>query len=367
MSQRNNRALSVLFRALRWALAPLAAIYWGVTALRNHLFNIGYTPSLSFEPIIISVGNLSVGGTGKSPMIEYLVRMLSKEYNLAILSRGYRRKSSGIRLAGENDTAESLGDEPYQFYRKFAQTSSGGKKVVVAVGEERALAIPEILHHHPETTLILLDDAYQHRKVKADVQILLTTYQRPFYQDHILPLGLLRESRKGASRADVVVVTKCPPHLSEKERADMTKAIQKYAAKEVGVFFSNISYQHPEGVFEPEQSLEEPLILFSGIANADLFDKYVRQHFQVKQHLRWEDHHPYSEADAKKIQHTMHTDGAESVLTTEKDMVKLLAPSQSKLWKSLPLHYLPIQVSFLENEDGFQQYISQKIRSVEKE
>ncbi|MDF9794813.1 tetraacyldisaccharide 4'-kinase [Catalinimonas alkaloidigena] len=359
--------MSSLLRPLRWVLSPLAGIYWGITALRNHLFNIGYTPSLSFEPLIISVGNLSVGGTGKSPMIEYLVRMLSKEYDLAILSRGYRRKTSGVRLAGENDTAETLGDEPFQFYRKFAGTSKSGRKVVVAVGEERALAIPEILHHHPEVKLILLDDAFQHRKVKADVQILLTTYQRPFYQDRILPLGLLRESRKGARRADIVVVTKCPENIGEEERQKMTKRVHAYAAKDVLVLFSTISYQEPKTVFKTEEKLEEPLLLFSGIANADLFAHYARQQFNVCEDIRWGDHHRYSESDVQKVQRIMKTSGAKSALTTEKDMVKLLEPVQSQLWEAIPLYYLPIQLSFLESESNFQQYISHKLRSVEKE
>ncbi|WPP53101.1 tetraacyldisaccharide 4'-kinase [Catalinimonas niigatensis] len=372
MSQRNNSGLRSILRPLHWGLAPLAGLYWGVTSLRNYLFNIGYTPSLSFDPLMISVGNLSVGGTGKSPMIEYLVPMLRREHALAVLSRGYRRKTSGIRIAGDQDNAETLGDEPYQFYRKFGalspgQTASENTPVVVAVGEERALAIPEILHHHPEINMILLDDAFQHRKVKSDVQILLTTYQRPFYKDRILPLGLLRESRKGAKRADVVIVTKCPEDIKEEEKNRMRVAIQAYAGEKIQVFFTAISYQSPETVFEPDLMLKEPVLLFSGIANADLFEAYARQQFKVAEHIRWEDHHRYSESDVKKVQEVLKASGAKSVLTTEKDMVKLIDPSQSNLWTDIPLHYLPIQVKFLANETAFQQYISDKIRSAEKE
>ncbi len=353
---------------LRWGLAPLAGLYWAVTSFRNHLFNIGYTPSLAFEPLIISVGNLSVGGTGKSPMIEYLVRMLREEHALAILSRGYKRKTSGIRIAGEKDNAYTLGDEPYQFYRKFGKNKlQHTKEVVVAVGEERILAIPEILHHHPEISIILLDDAFQHRKVKADLQILLTTYQQPFYQDRILPLGWLRESRKGAKRADVVIVTKCPEGLKEEESREKTAAVQAYAGKEVPVFFTGIQYQSPEQVFEQNLVLKQPVLLFSGIAQADLFETYVRRQFSVSEHIRWEDHHRYSELDAQKIREAMKRSGAKSILTTEKDMVKLIEPSQAALWKSMPLYYLPIQSIFLDNEKAFQQYISEKIRSAAKE
>lgn len=361
-----------MLRLLRWGLTPLAGLYWALTSFRNHLFNIGYTPSLSFDPLIISVGNLSVGGTGKSPMIEYLVRMLYKEHALAILSRGYRRKTHGIRLAGEQDNADTLGDEPYQFYRKFGgpslnQVEHRPKKVVVAVGEERTLAIPEILHHHPEVGIILLDDAFQHRRVKADLQILLSTYQRPFYKDRILPLGLLRESRKGAKRADVVIITKCPEEITEEKSKEMRAAVHAYTGEEVPVFFTTISYPSPEPVFEQGLTIHEPVLLFSGIANADLFEAYARQQFSVTEHIRWEDHHRYTQSDVEKVEKAMKRSGAKSILTTEKDMVKLIEPAQSALWKTLPLHYLPIQVKFLANETAFQQYISDKIRSAEKD
>jgi len=364
LSQRNNSGTRSLLTPLRWSLAPLAGLYWAATSLRNHLYDIGYSRSLSFEPLIISVGNLSVGGTGKSPMIECLVRMLRKDYPLAVLSRGYRRKTQGIRIASEADNAETLGDEPYQFYRKFTRETEG-HRVVVAVGEERALAIPEILHHHPEVKIILLDDAFQHRAVKPDLQILLTTYQRPFYQDHVLPLGLLRESRKGAQRADVVVVTKCPKHLEENEQRNIAEKVQAYSGKNVVVFFSSIDYQQPEAVFGTD-GLQEPLLLFSGLANADSFDEYVRQQFSVKEHIRWGDHHRYTDSDKKKLQKVMEAKAIKSLLTTEKDMVKLVGEEEAKLWKELPLFYLPIRLAFLSQQNSFQQYISESIRSIEK-
>ncbi|MFP4504310.1 MAG: tetraacyldisaccharide 4'-kinase [Cyclobacteriaceae bacterium] len=345
---------------LRWGLAPLAGLYGGIMAFRNHLYNIGYRRSLTFEPLIISVGNLSVGGTGKSPMVEYLVRLISAHKPLAILSRGYKRKTRGVRIAGEEDTAATLGDEPFQFYRKFGQQSlASDHKVVVAVAERRGEAIPEILFVHPEVEVILLDDAFQHRSVQADFQLLLTTFQRPFYQDSVLPMGRLREYRKGAGRADAVVVTKCPEGLSAKEQENIRDRIRRYSRPEVPVFFSSIRYEAPQPVFEPSLQLREPLLLFSGLADSSLFEQQLKKHYEVKEHIRWEDHHTYAEADFEKVKAAQ----AASVLTTEKDMVKLLEPAQAKLWQQLPLFYLPIRTYFLTEGQQFDDLILRQLSS----
>lgn len=211
-------------------LFPFSALYDAATRLRNHLYDIGTKPVIHFETITVSVGNLAVGGTGKSPMVEYLVRLLKGQYKVATLSRGYGRKTKGFILASEQSTAASIGDEPMQFYRKF------GAEVAVAVGEERAIAIPEILFHHSDTEVIILDDAFQHRKVGRDLNILLTAYHSPFFKDHVLPAGRLREARKGAHRADIVVVTKCPPTLDEKDKTSFSQAIREYAQPDVPIF-----------------------------------------------------------------------------------------------------------------------------------
>lgn len=361
LSQRNNSSLWSTLGQLRWILAPLAGVYWALTAFRNHLFNIGSKKSLEFTPLLISVGNLSVGGTGKSPMIEYLTGMLRDNYPMAILSRGYRRNTRGVRLASEADDASTLGDEPFQFYRKFGRQGQQNK-VVVAVAEERALAIPEILHRHPEVKTILLDDAFQHRTVNADLQLLLTTWQRPFYRDWILPLGLLRESRKGARRASAVVVTKCPPDINQAVMQQMTGQIQRYAGSDTPVFFTGITYQQPKAVSGTEIAMPGKVLLISGIANAELFEAHAKKQFKVTAHIRWGDHHRYSESDRKQVQARMRESHAEAVLTTEKDMVKLLAPA----WADLPLYYLPIGVHFVRQESEFQQFIVDQIRVSEK-
>ena len=189
---------------LRILLFPFSWLYYLITQIRNRLYDRGLKPSVKFELPVICVGNLTVGGTGKTPMIEHLIRLLQNRFKVATLSRGYGRATKGIRIAGPSENASTIGDEPFQFYTKF------GKRITVAVGEERALAIPTILQECSDTQIILLDDGFQHRKVSPGFSILLTDYHRPFYNDFLLPSGRLRESRWGAERADVIVVTKCP-------------------------------------------------------------------------------------------------------------------------------------------------------------
>jgi tetraacyldisaccharide 4'-kinase len=193
---------------LRILLLPVAWLYEGITRLRNWLYDKGYKKSTSFPLPVISVGNLTVGGTGKTPHVEYLVRLLKDQRQLVTLSRGYGRQTKGFLIADEQANAATIGDEPMQFYQKF------GHQIKVAVGEKRVPAIEQILRLYPKTEIILLDDAFQHRAVRPCFSILLSDYHRPFYTDFVLPAGRLRESRKGAGRADAVIFSKCPQNLS---------------------------------------------------------------------------------------------------------------------------------------------------------
>ena len=342
----------LLSRLLPIILSPLSLLYRSVTHFRNHLYNIGYKKTIHFTPSIISVGNLSVGGTGKTPMIAYLAHWLQAEHPLAILSRGYRRKTRGVRLASENDTAQTLGDEPYQLYRTFQDCPN----VKVAVGEERIVAVPIILQEHPATELILLDDAYQHRAIGRNFNILLTSFQRPFYQDHLLPSGRLRESRQGARRADAVIVTKCPADLSEGMQQTMRAAIAQYTVSKTPVFFTGIRYESPQLVFNNSERQITPaqkVILFSGLADPTSLQAYVRQHFTVVDQFHFPDHHHYTPQDYQRLRETYQRAGhGTCLLTTEKDMVKLLGPELE--WPGLPVFYLPIQVYFLQHEAEFQ-------------
>ncbi len=301
------------------------------------------------------MGNLSVGGTGKTPMVAYLAQWLHAEYPLAILSRGYGRQTRGVRLANDGDTARTLGDEPYLFYRKFKTK----KQVTVAVGEERVVAVPEILFHAPDTRLILLDDAYQHRAIDRDVNILLTSYQRPFYDDRVLPAGRLRESRRGARRADTVIITKCPDNLSEDEMQQMTGKVLVHASPDVPVFFSGIRYGTPQPMHEGGKTTEK-VVLFSGLADGSLFEAYAREHFEVVAHTTFADHHRYSDKDQQQLAAALTKAGPTvSLLTTEKDMVKL----EDSSWRTLPIFYLPIQPYFIRQEQPFQDLILQQIRA----
>ena len=342
-------------RLLPIVLFPLSLLYRLVTTFRNHLYHIQYKKTISFTPFIISVGNLSVGGTGKTPMVTYLADWLSAKYPLAILSRGYGRQTRGIRIANEQDNARTLGDEPYLFYQKFKSE----KQVTVAVGEERVAAVPEIVYHAPDTELILLDDAYQHRAIARDFNILLTSYQRPFYNDYVLPAGRLRESRRGARRADAVVVTKCPDGLSEEEMQQMTGKILVHASPGVPVFFTGIRYGTPQPMHETKK-MTDKVILFSGLADGSLFEAYARKHFEVVSHITFADHHRYSEKGRQQLADALTKAGpSASLLTTEKDMVKL----EDTAWQTLPIFYLPIHPYFLQQENQFQDLLLQKIRT----
>ena len=206
---------------LRKLLFPFAILYGFITFLRNYLYDKGFLKSYSFNIPVIAVGNLSVGGTGKTPQIEYLIRLLSPNYKVATLSRGYKRKSEGFVLADANATAEIIGDEPFQYYKKFPT-------IKVAVAADRKNGIEQLLNQKEKPEIILLDDAFQHRKVKAGFYILLTSYGDLFSDDFILPTGNLRESRSGAKRADVIIVTKCPKDISDAEQERIRQKLMRF-------------------------------------------------------------------------------------------------------------------------------------------
>jgi tetraacyldisaccharide 4'-kinase len=307
---------------------------------------------VQFDLAVIGVGNLAVGGTGKTPMIEYLVRLLEKR-QLATLSRGYGRKTRGFRIASQGDTAATIGDEPLQLFRKF------GDRVTVAVGEERVMAVPNILDQFSETEVILLDDAFQHRKVKPGLNILLTDYQRLFYNDFLLPMGRLREARRGAARADIVVVTKCPQSISEDEIMEVTHAIRRYVRQPV--FFSRIRYGKATEVTHTGV-VPDRVVLVSGIANAAPLESYVRQRYNLVAHIRFGDHHHYTDRDIQRVVASTADDKATPVLTTEKDMVKLSAPEFDKYWRACPLFFLPIELEFVKNGKEFDALVQNSLK-----
>ncbi|HSZ25353.1 MAG TPA: tetraacyldisaccharide 4'-kinase [Cytophagaceae bacterium] len=335
----------------KFFLYPFAFLFDGVTRARNYLYETGRRGSVKFEANVIAVGNLTVGGTGKTPHVEYLIRLLNQNYKIATLSRGYGRKTKGFLLADKNSTALSIGDEPFQYYKKF------GEELTVAVGEERALAIPSILFEKPDTQVIILDDAYQHRAVRPLLSILLSDYNRPFYKDFLMPMGRLRESRKGANRADVVLITKCPHNLSEKEQQDIRTEVRKYTKKDTPIYFTGIHYAKPICMLDGTLSLiDKKVVLLTGLANPKPFIEYVRKTYTLIKHIEFPDHYIYRASDLKSIIETfdrLNKNKDHVLLTTEKDWVKLITPLFQTMLAEVPLFYIPIEVYFLNEKTSF--------------
>lgn len=326
---------------LRKILFPFSILYGIVTSLRNFLFDKGILKSYSFDLPIIAVGNLSVGGTGKTPQIEYLIRLLSPKYKIATLSRGYKRKSEGFVLADDNSDAAILGDEPFQFHKKFPD-------IQVAVDANRKNGIEQLIKLS-QPDIILLDDAFQHRKVKAGLYILLTSYGDLYADDFILPAGNLREIRNGAERAKIIVVTKCPPSLSAKEQDRVQKKLK--IDSDQRLCFTSIAYD--EFVFSEEKQFsvseikDVDKLLLAGIAKPEPFFAYLQSENDVI--LRFPDHHHFTEKDIQEIKNKAQD---KKIITTEKDFVRL----KGKLPDS-QLFYLPIKSSFISGSEDFDKTI----------
>ncbi|MGY6520923.1 MAG: tetraacyldisaccharide 4'-kinase [Mongoliitalea sp.] len=319
----------------------LSKVYDKATAYRNHRFDSGKKKMISFAVPSIAVGNLSWGGTGKTPMIEFLIRMFQKQYQLAVLSRGYGRKTSGFILANDSSDAKQIGDEPFQIYTKF------GKVVSVAVGEQRVMAIPELIALRPDTNIILLDDAFQHRYVKADGYVLLTTYQKPFFEDHVIPLGTLRENRFGAKRADLVVVTKCPRNLSRDEKYRFQHEIHKYTSSQhTPVLFSSLQYGEPYPVSKAAKTWTGKVLLVSGIADDTVLKKEVENRYTLEEVVTFGDHHRYSKSDLQMLAEKLKKNPDWVLLTTEKDVTKLNVQAFSEFLEEIPIFAMPMMMTF---------------------
>ena len=333
---------------LRKILYPFSLLYGEIVGARNKAFDKGVLNAVKFSIPTIVVGNLNVGGTGKSPQIEYLVRLLQDDYKLAILSRGYKRKSEGFQLADNNATAEMIGDEPLQFYKKF-------DNVIVAVDGDRVNGINQLKKLNQSPEVVLLDDAFQHRKVNAGFNILLTTYKKLYVDDTMLPAGNLREKKEGAKRAQIIVVSKCPQSLSDKEQFDIAKKLKPELNQTI--FFSTIAYHNTvlNEVNEiPIDHLKNyEVLLVTGIANANPLIKFLEENKIRFKHLKYADHYNFSKSDKEKIKSNFDQLKAEKkiILTTEKDYVRGFSNFNDQVY------YLPIETKFLSNEDDFNQLI----------
>lgn len=339
----------------RFILFPFAILYGFITGMRNLMYKVGWFKSTKFSIPIINVGNLSVGGTGKTPHIEYLIRLLKKEYNVATLSRGYGRKSVGFQLANELSDVNQIGDEPLQFYNKF------NGEIEVAVDAKRVLGVIDLLHAKPKTNLILLDDAFQHRAILPGLNILLTTYNQPFFKDYILPVGNLREFRSGKSRADIVVISKCP----EYNTIDKVQFIRQLNLDpEVKVFFSRVEYGAMKPIGETVAAFDK-IILVTGIANPNPLENHLKKHFELKGHIKFRDHHKFSIKDIESIHNLFDkfADQNVALVTTEKDAMRLQQSEIKELVKDYPWYYKEIKVT-LDDEEGFNKTILSYVQAI---
>lgn len=332
-----------MLKSFRYILFPFSILYGLVIWLRNKLFDKNILRSVSFNFPIICVGNLAVGGTGKTPMAEYLINLLQHKFKVALLSRGYKRKTKGFGIANETTTPIEIGDEPMQIHNKFPN-------ITVAVAEERIVAIPQLLHEKPTTEVIILDDGFQHRAVRAGLNILLTDYNNLFTRDFLLPAGDLRDMKSSADRAHIIVVTKCKPYISEVERQKIIAEIRPLSHQKV--YFTKIEYSVPYHLFsKSEFTLQNnsEVLLVCGIANPESIKEVLNTYVASYEILSYRDHHIFTLDDLNEIIHQYKKMNPNAIiLTTEKDGVRLMK-FKSQL-DALPIYVFPMKHKFLFDE-----------------
>jgi tetraacyldisaccharide 4'-kinase len=355
--------LMILVTLLKPLLYPLSFLYGGIVWLRNKLYDAGVLSSVSFSVPVICVGNLSTGGTGKTPHIEYLIRLLQYQYRTATMSRGYKRRTRGFFLAGAGTDAGQIGDEPMQFFRKFPE-------VAVSVCEDRMTGIPYLLRKVPDTDVVLLDDAFQHRSVKPGLNILITDCNKPFYKDYILPFGSLRESRKAYHRADIIIVSKCPPDLGKAVQEEMIKKINPLPHQKI--YFSGIGYDRMFDFFSGEIYIpagETHMVLVSGIAKPEPMLAHLRTQAKEVHLLRYPDHHYFTQNNLDEIKQT-HDNWAVTdkiIVTTEKDAMRLAMHRDILTSWQIRIVVAPITIAFLNDGASFDQDIIQYIEAEREE
>ena len=339
---RENSFLYYVTTVLRLALYPFTLIYGALVWLRNRMYDIKFFNSISFSVPVITVGNLSTGGTGKTPHVEYLIHLLQYQYKVATMSRGYKRYTKGFLIADEKVNALRIGDEPMQYYMKFPEA-------IVCVAEERLTGIPALLQRKPEIDVILLDDAYQHRSVKAGLNLLITDFSRPFYKDHILPFGNLREGRGAYKRAEVIIVSKCPLTLT----ADKAKEIYGHIAPfpHQQVFFTGIQYGVPYNFLtrEPVNLQNSHAVLVCGIARPEPLITYLKEIVAGLHVLTYNDHHYFVTTDLEEIKAAYNNweVPGKVIVTTEKDAARLQLHTEQLTTWGITIAVVPVRVMVL--------------------
>ncbi|MGY8954912.1 MAG: tetraacyldisaccharide 4'-kinase [Flavobacteriales bacterium] len=329
---------------MRYLLFPFSFIYGSITAMRNLLFDYGIFKSQSYTIPIICIGNLSVGGTGKTPHTQYLLDLLKNNYKVAVLSRGYGRKNSNLQFVEITSNAFEVGDEPLQL-------KQNNPECLVVVEKNRNKGVKKILNDFPETEVILLDDGYQHRWIKAGFNILITPFSSPYYKDYLMPVGKLRESKKGVSRANAVIFSKTPENTNPTLKKGMLERLHLFAHQEA--YFSGIEYHRFKCInnnTELEENNPYSITLVSGIANTNPLIKYLEEKGHSINHLKYSDHHNYSSNDIETILAEYNADKSTKklILTTEKDATKLkqFLPH----FKDVNFYYIPIEIKIEQSE-----------------
>lgn len=343
---------------MRKLLLPLSYIYLGFTSLRNFFYNKGWLRTFEFDFPVILIGNLSTGGTGKTPHIEYLIHLLKDKYKVATLSRGYKRNTKGFILAANAPLVEDTGDEPKLLKYKYPD-------IEVAVCENRVTGVYSILQHEPDVQVILLDDGFQHRRITAGLKIILTEYHNLFCDDVVLPAGNLRESQNAKYRAEIIIVSKCPPGMQKREASEIRTRLNLIPFQQL--FFTSLQYKNVFPLFEEQNEKKihpQKCLLVSGIANTKQIVEHIKQNFIYVETLTFPDHHYYLDNDIKRIKNTVQQNM--TIITTEKDAVRLMEAKDKILEMDLSFFVLPVEISFLFEGDklfdeGILQYIKKSM------
>ncbi|MCA1757636.1 MAG: tetraacyldisaccharide 4'-kinase [Bacteroidales bacterium] len=346
------------------ALFPLSLIYGAAVWIRNFLFDRGILPSGEFRVPVISIGNLSVGGTGKTPHTEYIINLLLPYFRIAVLSRGYKRRTKGFILADSRDNAETIGDEPAQIMKKF----SG---ITVAVDASRVNGINEIIKRAPETEVIILDDAFQHRWVTPGLSILITPFNRLYTRDRLLPAGRLREPASGSRRADIILISSTPATTTPMDKRIIVRELSLLSHQ--NLWFTSVKYGSLYNIHTCDESLlslddirdmQSEILLVTGIANPDAILEYLKNFSPDVTHISFRDHHSYSESDIIRIREALSklNPANRCIITTEKDSVRLRLIAGLRNHFDDNFYYLPITISLQEGEKKeFDNYIREYV------
>lgn len=334
-----------------------------VTFIRNRLYDLGFIKSHQPLKHTICVGNLSVGGSGKTPHVEYLINLLKSEYTLATLSRGYKRKTSGYIIANDKSTAEDIGDEPLLYKTKHPD-------LTVCVEVNRVKGVKKLAEHEPSPHVIILDDAFQHRPIKCGLNIVVSEYENLYYNDFLMPVGRLRESKSGMHRADIIVISKTPEKTTPVEIRNVLKDVKPLPHQHV--FFSYLKYgdlYSISNINETVNTLQDlfrfRLIVFTGIANPSPMITYLKEYSAGVSHLPFDDHHDYTVTDIANIQkyYESFEGGNKLIVTTEKDLMRLKTPEIWAIAERMNIFVLPVEVTFKDKEEEFNEYILKYVRT----